>query len=227
MIQRLLLFDLDWTLIYTGGAGIRALDRAFEKCFGIAKGMATVSADGKTDPAICREMIRVHLNRDAQGDEIQRLCRGYLEQLKIEVPASEGYRVLPGIPQLLAEIQHRPEFLMGLGTGNLEEGAHIKLGRADLMKYFRFGGYGSDAEPRPEVLQFAVRRGQAIAERTFAPREVVVIGDNVRDVQAGKAIGAMTIAVASGPMSIDELAEAKPDFLFKDLSDTAKVLKAF
>src|SRR6266851_3686117 len=97
-IRKLLLFDLDWTLIYTGGAGVRALDHAFEKAFGIPQAMKKVSPDGKTDPAICREMIRVLLNREPREGEIEKLCRGYLDQLAIEVPNGPGYRVLPGIP---------------------------------------------------------------------------------------------------------------------------------
>jgi phosphoglycolate phosphatase-like HAD superfamily hydrolase len=114
---------------------------------------------------------------------------------------------------------------MGLGTGNLEEGARIKLARAGLMKYFRFAGYGSDAEDRAQMLREGVKRGEAIAGRTFPPKDVVVIGDNIRDVQAGKGIGAMTVAVASGPMSFDELQATDPDVCFHDLSDTATVIE--
>jgi phosphoglycolate phosphatase-like HAD superfamily hydrolase len=115
---------------------------------------------------------------------------------------------------------------MGLGTGNLEEGARIKLARADLMKYFRFGGYGSDAEERPEVLRTGVRRGEAIFGKAISPRDVIVIGDNIRDVQAGQAIGATTVAVASGPMTYEELKATRPDHIFHDLSDTKAVLNA-
>jgi phosphoglycolate phosphatase len=224
-MRRLLLFDLDWTLIYTGGAGIRALDHAFEKQFGIPKAMKTVSPDGKTDPAICREMIKVHFGRTPTDDELSQLCRGYLDQLALEIPEGPGYRILPGIPALLEVLSKRSDVLMGLGTGNLEEGARIKLARAGLMKYFRFGGYGSDAEARPDVLRTGVRRGEAIVGNTYAPKDVLVIGDNIRDVEAGQAIGATTVAVASGPMSYDELKKTEPDFIFHDLSKTDEVLR--
>lgn len=223
-MAKLLLFDLDWTLIYTGGAGVRALDAAFEKLFQISRAMKTVSPDGKTDPAICREMIRVHLSREPKEGEIAKLCRGYLDQLAVEIPSSPGYKILPGIPALLEALAHRADVIMGLGTGNLEEGAQIKLARADFMKYFRFGGYGSDAEDRPVVLRTGVRRGETILGKTVPPRDVVVIGDNIRDVQAGQAIGATTVAVASGPMTYEELAAAGPDHIFHDLSDTAAAL---
>ncbi len=226
-IRKVLLFDLDWTLIYTGGAGVRALDHAFEKLFGVPHAMKKVSPDGKTDPAICREMIRVHLSREPRNDEIKNLCRGYLDHLAEEVRQGAGYRVLPGIPELLKALSEEPRALMGLGTGNLEEGAKIKLARADLMRYFPFGGYGSDSEDRPTVLRTAVRRGEELAQRTFAAHEIVVIGDNIRDVQAGKAIGARTVAVASGPMTYEELSASGPDHVFHDFSDTPAVLKVF
>jgi len=138
---------------------------------------------------------------------------------------SAGYKILPGIPALLEDLQRRSNCLMGLGTGNLEEGAKIKLARADFMRYFRFGGYGSDSEDRPTVLKISSQRGQTIAGKTLSARQVVVIGDNIRDVQAGQAIGAVTVAVASGPMSYEDLAQAKPDHLFHDLSETPVVLQ--
>ena len=175
-IRKVLLFDLDWTLIYTGGAGVRALDHAFQKLFGIPQAMKTVTPDGKTDPAICREMIRVHLRREPRGEEIGKLCRAYLDRLAEEVPNGPGYKVLPGIPEMMEALSTRNDILMGLGTGNLEEGAKIKLARADLMKYFRFGGYGSDSEDRPTVLRTAVRRAEALAKKSFAAKDVVEIG---------------------------------------------------
>lgn len=224
MINKLILFDLDWTLIYTGGAGLRALSFAFNQKFQIPEAMKIVNPDGKTDPAICREMIRVHLNRDPQKGEIEALCRGYLDRLAVEVPIAAAYKILPGIPVLLEKLSARKDLVMGLGTGNLEEGARIKLARADFMKYFSFGGYGSDAEDRPVVLKTGVHRGEKIAGHVVDPRNVVVIGDNVRDVQAGKAIGAFTIAVASGPMTLEELSATHPDVAFQDLSDTDKVI---
>ncbi len=225
MIKKIVLFDLDWTLIYTGGSGLRALNHAFERQFKIPDAMKIVNPDGKTDPAICREMVRVHLSRDASQNEIKMLCEGYLERLAVEIPIAEGYRILPGIPELLETLKKRTDVLIGLGTGNLQEGAKIKLSRAGFMPYFKFGGFGSDAEERPVVLALGAQRGEALAGHAVAARDRVVIGDNIRDVQAGQAIGATTIAVASGPMSYDELAATNPDYVFQDLSDTDKVLE--
>lgn len=224
MIRKLLLFDLDWTLVYTGGAGVRALDFAFEAQFGIPQAMASISPDGKTDPAICREMIRVLLKREPDPGEIEALCKGYIDRLRQEVPNGPGFRILPGIPALLEALSARTDIVMGLGTGNLKAGAEIKLARPNFWHYFRFGGFADDSELRPNVLRTAVQRGEALAGHPFAPKDVIVIGDNWRDVDAGQAIGATTIAVASGPMKAHELATHNPDHIFEDLSDTAKVL---
>jgi phosphoglycolate phosphatase len=221
---QLFLFDLDWTLIYSGGAGLRALNYAFVQHYQIPEAMKDISPDGKTDPAIVREMIRVHLKRDPEQGEIHLVCASYVERLKIEVASAKTYRILPGIPELLDALSKRSDLLLGLGTGNLEEGARAKLERSNLMPYFKFGGYASDAEDRAEVLRAAVRRGEALAGGRVPPSQVYVIGDNYRDVDAGKAIGARTVAVATGTMTFDELARHKPDYIFPDLSNTSEVL---
>jgi phosphoglycolate phosphatase len=225
MAKRLFLFDLDWTVIYTGGAGVKALDHAFVKHYQIPDAMKQITPDGKTDPAIVREMIRHHLKRDPRPGEIESVCESYVARLPHEVAHAEGYRVLPGIPELLEALSKRQDAWLGLGTGNLEGGAHAKLARCGLMRYFKFGGYATDAEDRPDVLRAGVRRGEKLMGGPVHPREVVVIGDNFRDIDAGKAIGAVTLAVATGTMKLDELASYKPDFLLPDLSDTAKVLE--
>jgi phosphoglycolate phosphatase len=221
--KKLFLFDLDWTLVYTGGAGVRALNYAFENLFGVANGMGNVSPDGKTDPAIIREMIRVHLGREAADGEIERCCKGYVDRLRVEVHGP-GYIILPGIPALLETLSRKPDILLGLGTGNLSEGARAKLERANLYQYFKFGGFADDSEDRPELLRAAVRRAELLAGGPFPPGHVFVLGDNFRDIVAGQAIGAVTVGVATGHMKEEELAPYKPDYLFKDLSDTEKVL---
>ncbi len=172
-IRKVLLFDLDWTLIYTGGAGLRALNHAYESLYGLADAAKGVVLDGKTDPAICREMIRVHQKRQAEAAEIEALCEKYLEQLAIEVPKSPGFRILPGIPELLERLSGHPDVLLALGTGNLKRGAEIKLARPGFWKYFPVGGFADDSEERPEVLRAAVRRAEEHAGRSFAASENV------------------------------------------------------
>jgi len=225
-MKKLLLFDLDWTLIYTGGAGVKAFNAAFEQAYGIPSALTNFTLDGKTDRAIARELIKLRMERNPLVEEIQALCAGYLDHLAREVPQSPGFRILPGIAELLKILSGRPDVLMGLGTGNLKAGAEIKLQRADFWHYFSFGGFADDSEIRAEVLAAGVQRGQALANKTFAPRDVIVIGDNFRDVEAGQTIGATTVAVATGPMKLDELAIYKPDHLFADLANTQKVIEA-
>lgn len=224
MIQKLLLFDLDWTLIYTGGAGVRALNHAYESCYGKAQAAAGVVLDGMTDPAICREMIRVHEKREARPGEIERLCQVYLERLEVEVPRSPGYRIMPGIPALLERLSGEPRVQLALGTGNLRRGAEIKLRRPDFWKFFPVGGFSDDSESRPDVLRAAVRRAEERVGKSFTPRDVVVIGDTIHDIHAGHAIGATVVAVACGPTTEATLAAKNPEYLFPDLSATDAVL---
>ncbi len=224
-IRKVLLFDLDWTLIYTGGAGLRALNHAYEALFGLAEAAKGVVLDGKTDPAICREMIRVHKEREAQESEVRLLCEKYLEQLAIEVPKSPGFRILPGISEMLERLEGHPEVLLALGTGNLKRGAEIKLARPGFWKYFPIGGFSDDSEQRPELLRAAVRRAQEHAGRSFSASEILVIGDTVHDIQAARAIGAAVLAVACGPTKYEDLAAKNPDHIVHDLSDTQTILR--
>jgi len=223
--RKVLLFDLDWTLIYTGGAGVRALNQAYEKRYGIANAAKAVVVDGMTDPAICRQMIKVHQKRQADETEIQALCQTYLEQLAIEVPTSPGFIILPGIPSLLEHLRDHSEVVLALGTGNLKRGAEIKLARPDFWKYFPLGGFSDDSESRPDVLRAAVKRAEDFAERSFTNTDVIVIGDTVHDIRAARAIGADVLAVACGPTTSDVLAAEKPTYLLKDLSDTSHVVE--
>jgi len=216
---------LDWTLLYTGGAGLRALNHAFLRLHGIPEGAKGVTLDGKTDPAICREMIRSHLKRDASPAEIKAMCDAYLEQLAIEVPISPGFKILPGIPQILEALSKRSDVLMALGTGNLKRGAEIKLKRPDFWRYFDVGGYADDSEIRSELLAAAVRRANEKVGKPFAPRDVIVIGDTLHDIHAARAIGATIVAVASGTVKAEVLASEHPDILWPDLANTDEVLK--
>jgi phosphoglycolate phosphatase-like HAD superfamily hydrolase len=224
VMKKLLLFDLDWTLIYTGGAGVRAFNHAFEKLFSQPQALTGLTLDGKTDRAIARELIKVRLERDPSEGDIEKLCAGYLARLREEVPQGPGYKILPGIAELLKALSVRCDVLMGLGTGNLKAGAEIKLTRADFWRYFAFGGFADDSEVRSELLAAGVRRGEALSGKKFAPRDVIVIGDNFRDVEAGQAIGATVLAVATGTMKAEALAAYHPDYLVNDLSDTEKII---
>lgn len=226
MPAHILLFDLDGTLILTGGAGVRALDRAFRDLYGLEDAGRGVAFRGRTDLSIIRDIVEGKLQRALEARDVERICDRYLGYLEEEVRQSPTYRVLPGVDRLLPLLAARADCLVGLGTGNLEAGARIKLARADLNRFFPFGGFGSDAENRVEVLRQAVARGEARpGPGRDGPARVVVIGDTHLDVQSGRALGARTVAVATGGESAASLREAGPDLLLPDLSDAQAFLE--
>lgn len=217
----LILFDVDGTLLLSGGAGARALNIAFEHIYGIPNAMRHVHPHGKTDELIVQEMFRSHLERCGSEPEVKALLERYLEILPVMVRDSKNFHLMPGIPGLLSYLSSRKDVFMGLGTGNIEEGARIKLSRGGLNRFFSFGGFGSDSGDRAELLEAGFQRGEEIIQKKSPRKSIVrwVIGDTWRDVSAGRACGASTIAVATGGDSLYELASASPDFLFATLED--------
>jgi phosphoglycolate phosphatase-like HAD superfamily hydrolase len=220
----LLLFDVDQTLVSTGGAGIRALDRAFQKLFSIDNAMAGILPHGKTDPGIIREIFN-NLPEGSIGDGIPTsftpVLDAYLEFLQEEIDRTTGYTVLPGISNLLASLANQADILLGLATGNIEEGARIKLERGNLNQYFLFGGFGSDSENRAELVRHGAEIGSERAAsrwgRKLLPHEVFVIGDTPLDIAAGRQAGFKTVGVATGKYSVEELAEAGATVAIADL----------
>ncbi|MBI4395754.1 MAG: HAD hydrolase-like protein [Elusimicrobia bacterium] len=225
--MKLLLFDLDGTLVTTGGAGLRALDRAFETLLSLPKAMEGISPAGKTDPCIVREVFRKKLNREPGPASIQQICDCYLRFLEEEMQVRNGYRVMEGVVDLVAGLSVRENVLLALGTGNLEKGARIKLEPSGLNPYFSFGGFGSDAEARPEVLRKAVSRAEERTGQKIPAKDVFVIGDTILDVRAGKAIGAVTVAVVCGHGNSAELQASGPDLLLEDFRKPDRLLGKF
>jgi phosphoglycolate phosphatase-like HAD superfamily hydrolase len=214
----LLLFDIDRTLIDTGGAGRRALCIAFFQLTGIERGTEGIIPDGKTDPLIIVEMFQRRLGRRPTDGELGKMKELYLRLLQEEIKKSKGYRVLAGVRELLEELSKDPQVLLGLGTGNFERGARIKLSRANLNRFFSFGGFGSDSMDRDVVLKIGIERGRELARISGKEVEAVyVVGDTPYDIEAGKRVGARVIAVASGKYSISQLEAAHPDFILKSL----------
>ncbi len=216
---KLLLFDVDGTLILSGGAGLRSVDDAFEKLFGVSDAMADCHPDGKTDPAIFQEVARTHLGRALTAAESEAVADAYLVALAREVPRSPGYEVMPGVGTLLDNLAANARLVLGLATGNLEQGAGIKLARAGLDRFFAFGGYGSDHEDRVRLIEVAIARGCALAGKKFSPEDIVVIGDTTRDIAAARGAGVRCVAVATGSTTPEELAREEPYALLEDLSD--------
>ena len=217
-MMNLLLFDVDGTLILTGGAGIRAFQRAFRELFNMEAVTDGIRFHGRTDPEIVEDIFAVRLSRSPTPEELQAICSRYLAYLEEEVPHSPGFRIMPGLPDLLEVLARRADVRLGLATGNLEGAARIKLGRPDLNRYFPFGGFGSDAKDRTALIHKAIERGMTLLGRSQQEIKVFVIGDTDLDITCGRQAGATTVAVATGGDSWEILLQASPDHLLKDLS---------
>lgn len=222
--MRLLLFDIDGTLLLSGGAGSSALRLALREVCGLADGMEEIQPHGKTDPAIIREA----LERNGNGlkpthDVLTSLFACYVSFLRQEIDRSNRFVVLPGVRELLVRLQRESRLLLGIATGNIEEGARIKLEHADLSQFFSFGGYGSDAENRTEVIQTALQRGLDRIHPAV-PETVVVVGDTPRDIIHGKQARARTLAVASGHYPLEELKTYQPDLAVASLNPVEPLL---
>jgi phosphoglycolate phosphatase len=216
---KLLLFDIDQTLINTGGAGLRALDRACETLFGLRNAMDGISPHGKTDPAIAREILHVRLsNTSAAQDQISAILEVYVSFLEEEVQASQTYRVLPGIVACLEEMLGRKDVMLGLATGNIERGARIKLERGDLNRYFEFGGFGSDSEDRTGLVRRAAEKAGDKNGASIPASNIFVIGDTPLDIQAGRAAGFKTIGVGTGSYPAEELLTSGATIAVADLA---------
>jgi len=171
----LFLFDVDGTLLLSGGAGAKSLNAAFAALFGVPDAMRRVRPHGKTDLIICQEMFRLHLGREGTGEEVGRLMERYIEELPPLVAASRNYHLMPGVPAVLDALARRGDVLLGLGTGNFEAGARAKLARGGLNGYFPFGGFGSDSADRAALIETGFRRGEALArERRHSSKKAEV-----------------------------------------------------
>jgi phosphoglycolate phosphatase len=198
------LFDIDGTLITTGGAGGRAWHRAFEQLFGADVDIAKFSESGQTDPEVALNSFRGALGRDPDRREMTRLLGAYLDALPDEVEASKGYRVMPGVMDLLPRLRDEG-ILLGITSGNLTGAAHIKIARAGLNRFFCFGGYGSDSNDRTALTAKAIERAGRLYGEPIDPQRCDVVGDTPRDVAAAHGVGAIAVAVATGDYSVEQL----------------------
>jgi len=208
---RAVLFDIDGTILVTGGAGGVAWQRAFEELHGVEANVAAHTDAGMTDPEIAAIVFREVIGREGSAEERSRAIGAYLKHLPAAVAESPGYRVMPGIEELLERLIDAGT-LLGLVTGNIEAAAHIKLARAGLNRFFSFGGYGSDSADRTEVTKAALSRGSLVSGGTLAGGACIAVGDTPRDVKAGHGAGVAVAGVATGSYSVEQLRGAGADF---------------
>ena len=222
-MKHLLLWDIDGTLIASGGAGLRALQRALNDVFGIAGSLADIDFGGRTDMWIMREVFR-KFSLPATPDNFSRYFEGYLAALPAEL-ANPHARVLPGVREILRAAATHGGFAQGLLTGNMRRGAEVKLAHHGLWDHFAFGAFGDDSEHRDELGPHAVRRALERHGVNFAADDVWIIGDTPHDIACGNAIGARTLAVATGGSTVEQLRVHAPTALLENLADTAAVLR--
>ena len=223
----LLLFDIDLTLINSGGAGRQSMALAFEKIFGMKNGLDQVNFAGRTDALIFKDGLE-HQGLEWTHEAQERFKKYYLKNLETEIKKPNPRKhVEPGVLDLLMLLSEHPGFTLGLLTGNWRQGARIKLDHFDLLHFFELGAFGDDSEFRDKLPPVAAQRFEQKFSKKIEPNEVYVIGDTPLDVACARPFGAKSVAVATGFYSVAELKDADPDFVFTDLSDHDAFLRIF
>jgi phosphoglycolate phosphatase len=213
------LFDIDGTLISTGGAGARSWRYAFEELHGIPADIGQFTDAGMTDPTVARLTFKAVLDRDPTPRELATVMAAYLDRLPYEVEHSEKYRVLDGAEDLLKRLARDHGILLGITSGAVEAAAHIKLSRAGFNRYFPFGGYGSDSPDRVELTKKALERGQMLLGEKIDLQRTLVVGDTPKDLDAAHGAGCIALGVATGHYSREQLEEAGGDVVLDTLKD--------
>ncbi len=211
------LFDIDETLVHTGGAGARSWSAAFEKLHGVAADIGVHTSAGETDPQVARETFRGVLDREPTQDELNRLYAEYLLHLSDDIWTSEQYRVLPGAEATLVALSEAA-VMLGVVSGAMEGAARTKLMPAKLNRFFLFGAYGSDSPDRAELTELAIAKAVRLHDG-LRPDEVLVVGDTPRDIAAATASGAVAVGVATGRYSVAELEAAGGTHVLASLTD--------
>jgi len=220
--RRLFLFDIDGTLITSGGAGEAALKDAMRSRFDVEEDLDGIILAGATDARIARELLEKH-SIAVSAENVAALLDTYLGHLNERIGRHDG-KLLPGIVPLLKVLSDRSDAVLALLTGNVIRGAEIKLTHYGVWDFFEFGAFADDHHDRNELGKFARARALERHGEEFPPSRIYVIGDTPKDIECGRAIGACTVAIATGHYSSDQLRDHAPDFLFEDLSDTERVV---
>ena len=225
-MPKVLLFDIDGTLVLTGRAGVRAMNRACRQVIGHSNALDGVAVAGRTDWIILHDALRA-IGHEMDEDLFARLRDTYVTLLRQEIllPGEGVKAVLPGVAGLLDALRARPDVFLALLTGNFEEGARIKLEHFDLWRYFKCGAFGDDAADRNALVPFALDRARACGLDAIAPEDVLVVGDTPHDVACARAAGAVPVGVATGSFSVPDLRGSGADIVFPDLGDTAAFMR--
>jgi len=220
--KRLLLFDIDGTLIHSAGAGMHALKLALTERHQIQDNLEDIEIAGMTDSGIVISILNKH-KIPATRENVAAFLDSYVHFLSLELPRRKG-NLLPGVLELLQKLKARKHIVLALLTGNLSRGAELKLGHYGVWHFFEFGAFADDHHDRNRLGAFARARAKEKHGREFSADEIDIIGDTPRDIACGKALGARTIAVTTGTWSRDELAKHHPDFLIDDFSDVERLI---
>lgn len=213
-----ILFDIDGTLIISGGAGAASWRMAFDELYGIPADIGEFTDTGMTDPDVGRQTFAAVLNRQPSRAEFAKLLERRLHYLYQTVADSENYRVLDGVEELLPRLLG-DGYLLGVVTGNLETAAHIKMHRAKLNRFFSFGGYGSDSTDRGELTRIALSRAALVYGGEVGPEDCLVVGDTPHDVEGAHAAGIECVGVASHNFDADQLKAGGADYVIASLTE--------
>jgi phosphoglycolate phosphatase len=223
-VKKLILWDIDGTLIVSHGAGVRAMEKALTKRFGVTCDLGAIDWAGRTDSWITGEVFR-HVGLPDTPQNSHDYLEAYLELLPQELASGPQGQVLPGVFELLETLHHRQDLAQGLLTGNLKRGAEFKLTHYKVWHYFEFGAFADDSPRRNDLGPHALRRAQERHAVEFAADRTFIIGDTPHDIECGQVIGARTIAVATGKFSVAELAAHHPTAVFENFADTTAFLR--
>ena len=234
--MKLLLFDIDGTLVLTGGAGVRAMNRAFEAVFGVPDAFRGIPMAGRTDPAILSEACtRAGLSPDRAGiGQFERVYHAALGEEILAPPTLPADQTrprsfkgaLPGVPELVDRLTGDADVFLALLTGNYSEAARTKLAHFDLWRHFRCGAFGEDGDPRHALVPVAVARAREAGCPAVAPSDVTIVGDTPRDVECAREAGVSVVAVATGGYDTATLRAAGAVTVFESLIDTTAVIEA-
>lgn len=217
MTPTIILFDIDGTLLLTGGAGSCVFDRIFRELYQIENAWGTIHPDGRTDISLIKECFQNNLKRLPTHSEIKNITKLYCDYLGEALKTWNKFRLMPCVPELLESLAKKSHVTLGLATGNFKAGAFHKLEKCGIAHHFKFGGYGCDSEDRLMLTQKAVNEAKIFLHKNDF--EIWLVGDTTHDILCGQAIGAKTIAVCTGSTKYEALKNSGADFVIGDFSE--------